>query len=407
MIWKRRRGDADVVEPGGPRPDDVSEVDFIDVRQLVASYSVEELAESAEQYFARLDSWDYQLAKPFYAAGEAAELLGGVSALLDGLELAPAHTVLDFGAGGGWTSWMLSQLGCHVVVCDVSETALAIARERYRRLPMAGTTYPPDFQQFDGHDIALGDATVDRISCNDAFHHVANPEKVLAEFVRILRPGGVCVLIEPGPNHSRSPQSQFEMRNFRVVERDIIPEEVASQAKAAGFAAVEIGVLGGLPRFVPSESFMSAIAPESQLPGEMVRAHAHNRMVIRLRKAGATPSDSRTRSGLQCQIDAAVTDGTLVARVANTGEALWLQHGSVGRVNLGIHLYDQRGQLLDFDFIHLYLTDSDSPVPPGATVELRAKLPDVVRGHRLEIDLVSEGVCWFAESGSSPVVLTV
>ena len=37
---------------------------------------------------------------------------------------------------------------------------------------------------FDGHRLELDDESVDRVACNDAFHHVPNPGEVLAEFAR-------------------------------------------------------------------------------------------------------------------------------------------------------------------------------------------------------------------------------
>src|SRR5262249_29060164 len=152
---------------------------------------------------------------------EAPDLLIGFGALLAGLELAYGHDVLDFGVGSGWTSWMMSQLGCRVIASDVSATALAIVAERYRRLRLSGEVPSPTLLRFDGHRYDLPDGCVDRVACHDAFHHVANPEAVLSEFGRLLRPGGVCVMSEPGPEHSRLPQSQSEMRNFKVVERNI------------------------------------------------------------------------------------------------------------------------------------------------------------------------------------------
>src|SRR5579864_9069330 len=90
--------------------------DFVDVEELLARYSVEDLAVTAEEYFSRPPSWDGFLVKPLSSADEAAELLTSFGALLRGLEASPGDTVLDFGAGAGWTSRMMSQFGCRVVV---------------------------------------------------------------------------------------------------------------------------------------------------------------------------------------------------------------------------------------------------------------------------------------------------
>ena len=50
---------------------------------------VEELNQSADEYFARLMDWDRHLAKPFTSSNDAIHLLVRTSYLLQGLELIP------------------------------------------------------------------------------------------------------------------------------------------------------------------------------------------------------------------------------------------------------------------------------------------------------------------------------
>ena len=76
---------------------------------------------------------------------------------INGLELSHGLTLLDFGVGSGWTSWMFSQLGCRVIASDISEAALRIAAERYARLPLVGNVSAPVLQLFDGHRFELED----------------------------------------------------------------------------------------------------------------------------------------------------------------------------------------------------------------------------------------------------------
>jgi ubiquinone/menaquinone biosynthesis C-methylase UbiE len=93
----------------------------------------------------------------------------------------------------------------------------------------------PVFLHFDGHKINLPDESVDRIICHDAFHHVPNQKEVISELGRVLKRGGIAGFSEPGRFHSQSPQSQSEMRNFNVLENDIIPTEIFSLAREYGF----------------------------------------------------------------------------------------------------------------------------------------------------------------------------
>ncbi|NEQ22978.1 MAG: hypothetical protein F6K28_28255, partial [Microcoleus sp. SIO2G3] len=78
--------------------------DLIDVKSLIQQLSVEELCQTAEDYFAKLKNWDYHLAKPFSSADDAPELLTCFSQVLQGLQILPGMTVLDFGSGSCWTS---------------------------------------------------------------------------------------------------------------------------------------------------------------------------------------------------------------------------------------------------------------------------------------------------------------
>lgn len=75
-------------------------------------------------YLNNMEAKDHWLAKPFWNVADATDTMMVLGQLLAGLNLSPGMRVLDFGAGSGWMSRMLTQLGCEVVVCDVSPTAL-------------------------------------------------------------------------------------------------------------------------------------------------------------------------------------------------------------------------------------------------------------------------------------------
>jgi ubiquinone/menaquinone biosynthesis C-methylase UbiE len=376
--------------------------DFVDPDELLAHTSVEALGIAAEEYFARLQDWDPALAKPFNVPQETPELLSTFGALLHGLELFHGLTVLDFGAGTGWTSWMLSQLGCRVIITDIAATALQISRARYDRWPTVGHVYPPQFLLFDGRRLDLDDESVDRIVCNDAFHHVPNPRQIVDEFARVLRPAGICVMSEPGPRHSRTPQAQAEMRNHHVVERDIIADEIAADARSAGFARAEVGVYCGLPKFVDAQVFDESIGHDSTLPNDITRAYLENRRLILLRKGGTPQIDSRQRFGLAASLDVQIDGATIRATITNTGPATWLQTpGEIGTVNLGAHLFNDQGTLIDYDFLRLPLSSDRQHVAPGTTLEVTGDLPELAPGnYRIDFDLVAEGVAWFADTGN-------
>jgi len=393
--------------------------ELIDVRQRIATYSVEELNATADAYFSRLDNWDYLLAKPLAQIGEAPELLQCFAHVVEGLNLAPDMTVLDFGAGACWTSRFLTQLGIQVIALDVSASALHIGQALYQRMPVVGDQPKARFLPFDGYRIDLPDASVDRISCWEAFHHVPNTAHVLKEMVRVLKPGGIAGFSEPGPTHSRAPQSQAEMRNYRVIENDVVVEDIWKDAKAAGFADIRIAAFAATAPLLSLDEFSRFVdgrgKHEGQQIAEAVRGYLAGRRLFFLYKPGrAEQTDSRRRDGLEARISATLSPGSvpgflrIQVRVLNSGSATWLGRSArVGAVHVGVHLYDAARVLVTHGYhVHYGLAgdDPDAPVGPGEVRKVDFEMPAPATGRYVfEIDLVSAGIAWFAECGTAPV----
>jgi SAM-dependent methyltransferase len=380
----------------------------IDVNDLLARYSVEQLADAAEQYFAQLGDWHYHLAKPYASTNDAAHFIVMFGAMLNALDCAPRDTILDFGAGSCWTSMAFAQMGCRVIACDVSATGLDIGRELLRRHPLIGDVPEPQFLLFDGHKLELPDESVDHISCKDAFHHVPNANDVLREFFRVLRPGGRAVFSEPGPRHSHDPQSQTEMRNFMCVERDIDVEAIADEASAIGFGDVRVGVYSPMPYFVGARDFERELRDGAERMADATRHFHINHRLFVLDKPGESANDSRRRAGLRADLDVTLAGTTAHVRIVNTSDQRWLASGSlVGSVNLGIHLFDDGGRLVDLDFQRVPLREN-ADIAPGEVVDLSFELAPMSQlapgEYRLEFDLVAEHVAWFADNGGATVV---
>lgn len=105
-----------------------------------------------------------------------------VRGILDGL---PVGTALDAACGTGRHAAYLAELGHQVIGIDESPEMLEQAR---KRLPEA------DLQRAGLGRIPLADNTMDTIVCGLALTHVAELEPVMAEFARVLRPGGHLVV---------------------------------------------------------------------------------------------------------------------------------------------------------------------------------------------------------------------
>jgi SAM-dependent methyltransferase len=388
----------------------------IDVRKLIAETSIEDLNRTAEAYFAGLTDWEDHLAKPFARAEDTPQLLINLGVTIQGLNLTPGMTVLEYGAGTGWLSRFLAQLGCQPILLDVSATALDIARELFKRQPPIGPRPEPRFLVFDGRRIDLPDASVDRIVCFDAFHHAPNPEEVLREFGRVLKPGGIAAFAEPGPLHSTTAQSQYEMRTYGVVENDVDIHAIWDAAQRLGFAELKIAAFNVPPFHVSLAEFDDLLAAGNAYArwAESTRAFLHNVRDFFLIKAGTEEIDSRHSTGLRAAIDVSPELGQVSAgrpipiraTVRNTGRAKWLPSEELyGGVLLGGHLYAENGRLIRFDYAWQGL---DRALAPGEETTVAFDLPPLDAGrYVIELDCVANKVAWFAQTGSTPARIAV
>ena len=384
----------------------------IDVRDLIARYSPAEHVARAEAYFASMPDNPLLLRKPFFGLRDTPATLYGVAEVLTRLRLFPGATVLDFGGGTGWLSKILAFIGCQPSVLDVSATALAMGRRVFEADPLAaGLTI--DWRRYEGGVIPLEADSVDRIVCYDSFHHVSDQAATLREFHRVLRPGGRAVFHEPGPDHSKAPVSQFEMRHHDVIENDIVLAEIAAAAARLGLGNLLVAPATPVTAMLPLEVYerlrtgRGTPQDTAQIVSTVV-AGAANLRIFSLDK-GDMVVDSRYGEGLAGTFTVHLTEvrtETLHgrARVTNTGHVRWRASvPEAGGVSLGVRL---RRATPGPDYGRVRL--SDDGIEPGATVEVDFTLPTPpALPADLVFDLVAEQVAWFETLGSVPVVVSV
>ena len=387
-------------------------------QDIINHTSAQTLNEAADEYYRRVPDPTPLISKPFAYWHEAPQMLHDLGLVFEGMHLGKAMRVLDFGAGTCWLSRILLQLNCEPIACDVSHTALTIGRSLFASSPPIGTpVYRPQFVVFDGRSLPLAADSVDRILSFDAFHHVAQPDEVIREFARVLRPGGIVGFSEPGPNHSASAQSQYEMRHHAVLENDIDLGRLLPVAHKAGFTTVTVRALTSFNFDGVGHAAVLRDTADTALRRDVwqnIRHEMMNRTIFFLHK-GPLQLDSRQHTGLAHQMVVTPdklllktgTDGTFHFEIVNSGSATWLHEGPeiFGLVRLGSHLATSEGQLIALDFSRHALP---RVVKPGETVALSVSvaLPSPGR-YRLTFDLVSEGVTWFENTGSQAVVVAV
>lgn len=386
--------------------------DPIDVKTLISRYSLEQLNEAAEQYWRGHAGSEKLQAKPF-TLDEIQHLLVQVAHLIGGLELYEGMTVLDFGAGSCWASRILNQLGMRVISCDVSQAALDLGASLRGKYPPVGEQPDHVFLRFDGRRFDLPNESVDRIFCLDALHHVSSQTDVVKEMARILKQGGIAGFSEPGPNHSRHPGSQFEMRNYTVIENDICLNDIFAAAKESGFTRMKVAVAPIHPTMVPFVELASFFSDVAQFAAT-VRDRVTNYPIFFLYKGESQILDSRTPAGLVAETrmeNAGAVDSRTPLRfrflARNSSSKTWLPSGSrPGSVNIGAFLHSSEPREGRMQPEERRFSLSLKEVPPGETVSSEIDFGTLKPGrYTLESDLVSEHVCWFQANCDSRITM--
>ena len=110
---------------------------------------------------------------------------GVTAALLDAAGVARGSRVLDVACGPGAVAAAAAARGAAVIAVDLSPEMIAVARAHHPGL---------DVREADAERLPFGDGAFDAVVCNFGVGHFARPERVAAEFLRVLAPGGRAAL---------------------------------------------------------------------------------------------------------------------------------------------------------------------------------------------------------------------
>ena len=158
--------------------------------------------------------------------------------------LLPEWSVLDFGCSSGYVTKQL--IGQEKLGVEINATAAKIAHDHFGISTVTST-------------IKLKDGTYDAFVSHHALEHVENPFAVLAEGLRLLKPGGTAVIVVPGEcgwygryNHWRD---EINKHIFSWT-----PLSLGHLMHAAGFEIVEAASL-------PIKVHSRFLGPLNHIPG--------------------------------------------------------------------------------------------------------------------------------------------
>ncbi len=104
----------------------------------------------------------------------------------------PQQQALDIATGGGHTALAVAPHVARVVVTDLTPRMLEKARE----FLLAQGVTNAGFQAADAEHLPFADASFDRVTCRLATHHFPNVAQSVKEVARVLKRGGLYLLID-------------------------------------------------------------------------------------------------------------------------------------------------------------------------------------------------------------------
>lgn len=400
--------------------------------------------QAEKEYLARTGSSAWERVKPFSQPGadtlaDSAQMLHDFAVAMMALQPSRDDLILDVGAGGCWCSDLLGQLNRRSVAVDISLDMLRTGRSRQNG---------PGIRAVAGDLEALPfrSGTFQKAVCFSAIHHVPSIPLAVAEISRVLTDDGVALFSEPGRGHAQAPVSEAAMRDFGVVEQDVIVADFARACRQAGFTDVRIKTLAyAVPSFdlTPEQWDSWTRLADSKRPMRALRKIANGALeffgagkrttlfeetfgisLVRiLRRAiedhpviiaskkvreSAAPSSSAYRAIVRVIVIADQTSRESVAvraRVTNTGTSAWKASiaSTTGLVRLGVQVLDGAGRLVKRDHHRVALP---ADVAPGESADMAftCPLPDIPDDYTLKFDMVAEGVTWFEQAGSTAAV---
>ena len=136
----------------------------------------------------------------------------------------PGQRILDLAAGTGASSVSLARSGADVVAGDFSAGMIAEGRRRHGDVPNL------EFTLADATALPFEDDTFDAVTISFGLRNVNDPNKALAEMLRVTAPGGKLVICEFSHPQNAAFAGLYRFYNDRVLP--LIAKTVSTNADA-------------------------------------------------------------------------------------------------------------------------------------------------------------------------------
>jgi ubiquinone/menaquinone biosynthesis C-methylase UbiE len=131
----------------------------------------------------------------------------------------PQELVLDVACGPGAFVLAIAPRVSFVMGIDLTPEMLRQARQFQAEKQIANAA----FARADADHLPFPDASFDLVSCQHAFHHITKPETVLLEMIRVTKPQGRLLVLDP-----LAPESDAKFELFNHIERLRDPSHTSS-----------------------------------------------------------------------------------------------------------------------------------------------------------------------------------
>lgn len=112
------------------------------------------------------------------------------SNLIHGYSTSKGKRVLDVGCGNGYVLSRYGVEGAEVYGVDITKRAIDLSRQRFKLVGLQGR-----FETTNGETLPFENNFFDIACSMGVLHHIANPNPMVDEMFRVLKPGGKIILM--------------------------------------------------------------------------------------------------------------------------------------------------------------------------------------------------------------------